>query len=215
MLGLMKALVESLSVNAQGAQKSLRLTQRGSLAVSDVEEYGTDLALSGLRFAAGPANGEGGNAPVVAVPTTAAAFVLWNGEDQGSGLHYIMDLAGVVLISGTPAVGGSLLLALTTDPIAKPTADAGYAVTSLNRGSRQSKAVIATGVTLAAAPVWTPHSANGNAVTGVGGGAFAELSGRIAIPPQFGLAMTYFSGAGTSPLFGAAFRWSEISGDRR
>jgi hypothetical protein len=191
------------------ARRSLRLTQHESFAVAQVEPAGLELARAGLRFYGGVQNGATGRAPVGSIPTTAAAWLLWNGESDG-GASLVIDTVSIVQVSGTAAVGGAILWALTNKKIAAPTAATGYATTSASKSSKSSRAVWGDNQTLGETPTWGVLKANGNPATSTSGGDTVDVDGRIIVPPGFGLALHYLSGAGTSPLFGASATWSEL-----
>lgn len=188
------------------------MTNYESLAVALTEPEGFEMARSGRRFYGGIQNGATGRAPVTALPTTAAAWVLWNGESAGGPSYCIENLA-VVQISGTAAVGGAIMFAITNKAIAAPASATGYATTSASKGGSQSKAIWADGVTLADAPTWGFLQANANAAIATIGGASVDVKGRIIVPPGYALAINYFSAAGTTPLLGASGIWTEAEGE--
>lgn len=201
--------IRKFALNALGAyQKSLRLTGAESLAIAQVEPSAFELSRAGYRFFGGAQSGATGRAPVAVIPTTAAAFLLWNGDLSAS---YAVESLTIAQLSGTAAIGGAILAALTTTAIAAPTAATGYSVGSASQNSRRSKAIWADAQTLGATPVWSVLKANGNPASTTNGGDTVELNGSIIIPPGYGLALHYLSGTGTSPLFMASARWSELS----
>lgn len=206
----MKAELRRFAKNALGGVgRVLRMTGIESLAVAQIEPECFELTRSGRRFYGGVQNGATGRAPVASIPTTAAAWVLWNGEPDG-GAAYVIDRAHVVQVSGTAAVGGAILSALTTTKIAAPTAATGYATSSASKGGKSSRAIFADNQTLSVAPTWGVLSANGNPASVTNGGDSVEVKGRIIIPPGFAAAFHYLSGTGTTPLFGLSLDWLEI-----
>ena len=119
----------------------------------------------------------------------------------------------MIQLSGTAAVGGVILFALTNSQISAPTAATGYATSNASKAAQGSKAVWADNQTLGATPTWGVLTANGNPATTTNGGASAMVDGRIIVPPGYGLALHYLSGTGTSPLFGASAVWCELEID--
>lgn len=191
------------------AEKIIRMTGLEALAVAQIEPPGFEMSRAGYRFGGGIQNGATGRAPVASIPTTAAAWLLWNGEPDG-GAAYAMESVTLAQISGTAAVGGVILAALTTAKIAAPTPATGYATGSFSKGTRASRAVWADNQTLSATPTWWALAGNGNPAVSTNGGATIDLGGRLVVPPGFGLALHYLSGAGTTPLLGASAVWAEI-----
>src|SRR2546428_345067 len=81
----------------------LRLTHAESLAVAQVEPEGYELTRAGRRFyIAYNGTGPTGIAPVVALPTTAAQWAIWNADPSKS---YIITYLGAFLSAGTPGAG--------------------------------------------------------------------------------------------------------------
>ena len=72
-------------------------------------------------------------------------------------------------------------------------------------------------VTAPAAPNWYPVASNSGAnVTAFASSTYLEhrnLQGRIAVPPQQGLALAVVAPAGTSPLFAPFATWFETEAD--
>ena len=108
------------------------------------------------------------------------------------------------------------MVAVSDGPIATtPTMATGYEVASLSRGGRRSKALWATGVTLAGDPTWvgvlgTLQAAAAN----VGQGDGCQLDGGMVVPARHALGIAILSGAGTTPLYGVSAQWTELESDR-
>lgn len=194
-----------------GVARAMRGTAYESLAVAQVEPPGFELSRSGRRFYGGAQNGATGRAPTATLPTTAAPWLLFNGE-PANGAAYAIERVTVAQLSGTAAVGGAILLAMTDAAITKPTAATGYASRCASGAGGASKAVWADNQTLALTPtVWLSPKANGNPASVTNGGDTIELvHSPIILPPGFALAIHYLSGTGTSPLFLAYAVWSEF-----
>lgn len=193
-----------------------RFTHQESLAVSLVEPEGFEMTRAGRRFrSAFNGTAPTGIAPVQAIPTTAAQWVLWNGDLVKS---YVMTSVGVILFSGTQGVGGTVLGALFNTPSQQGLASAtGLAVQNMSGSAIGSKAVIKSAITLTgpAVPLWSPVAALPDAADTAGGqaGPISDMKGRLIIPPQMGLAIAVLSAAGTTPLFLPFFDWLELESD--
>lgn len=201
-------------------QLAQRATSLGSAAYSQVEQEGLELTRAGRRFEIGVASGVTGIAPVAALPTTAAQWLLYNTDANKS---VVLDWLGVLLVSGTAAAGQVLLagsVAQGSLPATVPSANVtGVKPIPSNSGANKSPSslVIVSGQTLAAAPFngWRSIASNGSANTAVLSVAAEnrDLRGKLIIPPKEGLALVVLSGAGTTPLFAPQGSWTEIELD--
>jgi hypothetical protein len=193
-----------------------RLTFLESLAMSQVEPEGYEMTRAGRRFrSAFNGSAPTGIAPVQAMPTTAAQWVLWNGDLTKS---YVMTSVGVVLFSGTQGVGGTVLGTIFQAPVQNGVAQqTGLAIMNMSDSSISSKAVIKSGITITApaTPIWCPVAALPDAADTAGGqaGPISDMKGRLIIPPQKGLGIAVLSAAGTTPLFLPFFDWLEVESD--
>lgn len=215
-----EAILQRFMPNLSG-QFPLRGTkQAGSLAVAQVEQEGLELSRAGRRFHIGFANGVTGIAPVQAIPTTAAQWLIMN-NDQNKSL--VFDAIGVYLASGTAGAGITLLGGLVgpgTLPTTLPSANAANVFTAAaNNASAKSPsvAVVASAQTLAAAPKagWLLLAENGQNATAVGDGAAMnrDLRGKLIVPPNCGLALVVVSPTGTTPLYVPQGSWAELELD--
>lgn len=193
-----------------------RFTHAESLAVAQVEPESYEASRAGRRFGIAW-NGAvpTGIAPVQAMPTTAAQWVLFNGDSNKS---YLVTNVGVYLFSGTAGVGGTVLGALFSAPDQTGLAQAaGVSISNLANSGLTSKAVVKSGITLSvpATPLWFPVSALPPVAATVGGQSIppVEPKGKIIIPPKQGLALVVFSAAGTTPLFLPMVEWVELESD--
>ena len=197
-----------------GANRPLRLTYNESQAVAQVEASGAELARAGRRFTLGNNAAITGIAPVTALPTTAASFVLWNLDTAKS---LFIEEVGMYLTSGTPGVGGVLLVAVTPPPataIVAPTY-AGTIISNANpASSKSSLAVVKASATLAVAPCWYPIANNDDSNVGAFPGSATlenrNVNGRFIVPPRCGLAMVVLGLAGTTPLWAPFASWYEV-----
>lgn len=193
-----------------------RMTHQESLAVGQIEPINFEMTRAGRRFFLGNNGPITGIAPVQALVTTAAQWVIWNTDTSRT---MFFDEIGMYLTAGTPGVGGTLWTALITAPAQSGANTAGAAIASASNGGLASKAVVKSGVTITAptAPVWTPIatniSANATAFAGSTSLEHRALSGALAVPPGQGMALAVVAPAGTTPLFAPFARWIEIETD--
>ena len=195
----------------------LRATGNESIAVAQVEGPGDELTRAGRRFLAngGAATGQ---APVQAVPTTAAIGYLFNAGAPTSPTAFL-DVLGAMLNAGTGGALGTLYGCLCPPiwtPATRITASvAGAVVVNANPGSsRGSQMLLQSAVTLGGAPVaanWMPLAYMTIAGTLASQSQIEtrSLGGTIAIPPGCGLGLTVVSPAGSSALWTFYAAWHE------
>ena len=190
-----------------------RLTGFLSMAVAQAEAERQERCRAGRIF-----RGVGvaaGVAPVQALPTTAAQHFLWNHDPNRS---YVIDTVDVYLLSGTATAGCTILGIVTPTTATLPTAATGAVVGSSSMGGLQSKALIASGYTIPTPSgnvQWTilSQTSQPGGVPGVGGCYSCDIRGGIIIPPGMGMGISILAGAGTSPLYIAAWTWTEAELD--
>ena len=189
-------------------------TGTGAMRVADTEPDGYELTRAGLRFYCGQSAALTGIAPVQAMPTTAAQWVIWNPSTTKA---LVFDRVGLLLISGTAGAGIVVVGALVTLP-ANSANKSGITIASASGSSKSSVALINSGVTVTspAAPAWFPVAKSDTANTAVlSVGAFNDdVRGRIIVPPLKGLGLCALSPSGTSPLYApVGCSWFEIESD--
>lgn len=196
---------------------ALRMTGLGSLAVAQVEGDGDEMSRCGMKYRIG-SSGATGIAPVQALPTTAAQWLLYN--PANSQVNIFVDKIGEWLISGTAGAGGTLLAALcgnTHLPSTRPAALAtGVVLANTNPASgRVSRLLIASGQTLVANPSWAPIAWMNPAGTLLGQTQMLSdaYDGRCCLPPDTGLALAVISPSGTTPLFAPIGVYREYAAD--
>lgn len=198
-----------------------RFTQQESLAVANVEPPGLEMTRAGRRFLLGVTGAVTGIAPVQAIPTTVAQWVLFNTDVAGGVTAWVEELM-MLLLSGTPGLGGSLWMALFDTPAQTGGNAAGLGIENASRSSRGSKLIVKSNVTITtpAAPVWIQLDESRDSIaaaafsTGYANGfSRRDLVGRIAIPPQKGLGLAIMAPAGTTPLYGPNGSWIEQESD--
>jgi len=215
-MAFLEGIVERLSRKSEGASKA-RLTYNGGLAVDQVAPPKAELGLARRRFGAVVGNGATFIAPVTAVPTTTATFMLYNGEPDG-GRVLSIETVGHFLASGTADANGALIGAVTlARQTTVPGAYASTVLSSLSGGPVDSKAVLANAHTITGGqPAWIPLpyvgansiAADANTIGAAGG--VANVDGEFNVPPGHGFAITLVAGAGSTPLYGFSVTWAEL-----
>lgn len=218
-MALIEGVVSRLKAMSNGALTGVRVTELGSMAVDPVKPPLGELARAGAGFAAVVGNGATFKAPITAMPTTTATWILYNGSTAGK--SYLIDSIGCFLASGTAAVGATLLAGVTLGQQqssgSPPSAFASTVVSNLSGKSNDSGAVLANAWTIVGGtPAWHGVAAAGSltATTTIGQGLIARVNGRYCIPPGFGLVMDVLSGTGTSALYGVYVTFDALVLDR-
>lgn len=198
----------------QAGTQYARASGLGALRVADVEPDGYELTRAGLRFYCGQSAALTGIAPVQAMPTTAAQWVIWNPSTTKS---LVFDRIGLTLISGTAGAGIVVVGAIITLP-ANSANKSGITISSASGSTNTSVALINSGVTVTspAAPGWFPIAKSDTANTAIlSVAAFNDdVRGRVIVPPLKGLGLCALSPAGTSPLYAPiGCSWFEIESD--
>lgn len=185
----------------------------GSVRVSQTEPEGLELSRAGRRFTIGQSAALTGIAPVQAVPTTAAQWVIWNASLTKS---LVFEMVGMYCTAGTAGVGSTVMGAIVTLP-ANSATKSGITVASMSGSTATTNALINSGVTVTspAAPAWfmiardnSPDTVLLNVL------AFNDnLKGTLVIPPLRGLALSVVAPTGTTPLYAPMAQWTEVELD--
>ena len=150
--------------------------------------------------------------PVVAPPTTAAQFVLWNGEGTGGKNYYVTSIGSSTIVTAGAALiiqawahlGSAVLMPSVT--VAKGPSRAG-------RAEALTHAQIGTAGTIVNNSVWHPvgESVNAGAATAtVALGTWANVNGIYVIPPGGLLSLAVVcSAAGGSVTCNLYVTWYE------
>jgi hypothetical protein len=189
----------------------------GSLLVQQQEPAYTHAAAEGRVFAFSTGVIANAAIPVADVPTTAAAWALYNTAASTSKRCLVPFLVTAYQASGTPAVNAALLGGVATVVQGSAlTAASGSAVKATNGSAKAANAVLATGATLAGAPAWVSLGGNNQSATAGVGGPFGQLSpyGTFVVPAGFAFGMTILSGVGTSAKYGVCGFFMEVDLDR-
>lgn len=182
----------------------------GAARVALVDQERAELTRAGRRFKLGYTAAPTGIAPVTAVPTTAAQWVITNTSSTDS---FTFEELGMHLYSGTAAAGVCVYACFFTTP-AQSSFATGVAAASCSFSSTSSSSASvksAVTITVPAAPAWFLVAKSDSANTAVGGVACMsiDLKGGLILPPGKSLGLATLSGAGTSPLFIPSATWSE------
>jgi len=194
----------------------VRFTHQESLAVGMVESPGAEMARAGRRFMlAYNGTAPTGVAPVQAFPTTAAQWAIWNADPIKT---YFFETLGILVFSGTNAIGGSLLAAFFTAPVQLGANATGLTVINSSGSTKGSAAIIKSGVTITgpAAPNWgvvADTQLSGVATVPSSVAVNRLLGGRVALQPGQGLGLAAFAPAGTSQAFLPIAEWYEQETD--
>lgn len=210
-----RGLVGRFSSLGKGVEAQVRLTGAGSVAVANVESPDVEVARAGRRFYGGTQALGSGIASVTAIPTTAAAHVLFNGETGASSRTYVIRQVSYYLASGATAAGSSLLYAVSKTSETKPSAAASYSTQSISgSSSASSKAVWGTAVTLGSTPTWGQLAGQLNAGAANVGQSDQpwQSNGLILIPPGFMLALTVLN-TNTTGVYCVSVIWDELDLD--
>lgn len=215
-------LIEAIAAKAQQklgnmATLALRLTQGlGSLAVAQVEGEGDEATRAGLRYHLGASVGVTGIAPVQALPTTAAQWVLYNPLINPASVF--IDRLGAFLLSGTAGAGATLLMGLCgpTQLPATPISSSAAGIVLANANvisGRTSKLLVAASQTLQVNPSWQPIAWMNPANTVLGQTQLIndDVRGKLELPPGAGLALAVISPTGTTPLFVPVLSYREYA----
>ena len=200
-------------------QTEARFTHQESIAVGQVEPANFEMSRAGRRFWLGTSAGVTGIAPVQAIPTTVAQWVIWNADPTAA---YFLEELGMNLTSGTPGLGGTMWAALFQTPVQLGANAAGMTVASMSNGGRASKAIVKSNITITqpTAPIWFPLDQSFDSIAAAAfstgyGMTFArrDLAGALVIPPGQGLGLAMMGPSGTTPLFAPFARWVEQETD--
>jgi len=194
-----------------------RATSLLSTAVAQVEGEGDEATRGGIRFHMA-SSAATGIAPVQALPTTAAQWLLYN--PAASGITIWIDTIGMWLVSGTAGAGATVLASIckpTNVPATRPVASAsGIVLTNANPASvRSSQLLVAASQTLQGTPGWAPIAFMNPTGTVLGQTQMEQrdIRGKISIPPDCGLGLAVISPTGTTPLFAPYATYREYAAD--
>lgn len=189
-----------------------RASNSGALRTAQTEQSGLELSRAGVRFMMGQSAALTGIAPVQAMPTTAAQWVIWNPSTTKS---LVFDKLGAYLNSGTAGAGSTVIIANITLPATSST-KSGITIANMSGSSTASVALINSGVTVTspAAPAWHVLCTTASAATAVlNVAAYEDVNGKVIVPPLAGLGLCVLAPTGTSPLYAPIAQWTEVELD--
>lgn len=186
-----RKVLEAIDAEAQGNNEGLVLTQQLELLVAaGTSPYG-EITRAGRAFFTGTT--AAAVAAVVAIPTTAVMLALYNNDVDG-GRSLIIDWVGASGVVKTAAAGQAQLLINAGQTRAAAPTSAGLVVKKANGlggGNPDTKAITIvngtaldalTGVAGAWIP-WGPSIGAPGAAGTPGNGLWAQIDGRIIVPP--------------------------------
>ena len=205
---ILRGVTTSFGKSPENVSVDVRLSQHRSVFMQQVEpkymEFARARRLYGANTGAGTAK-----APVTAVPTTTATWVIYNPTTSNRVLVPLQAYCWAV--SGTLGLGMAMLFAVPPSIVATaPTAFASSVSNPLMPNSQATSAIFGNAVTIAA-PVWNVHATRSQvAAVEVGSGLTADLDGMYIIEPGFCLGGVVLAPTGTAALFGMGFIWGEL-----
>ena len=220
-------LIEGLAqrfIQRSAGLSALILSSLGSLRMAQTEGEGDEMTRAGLRIHMS-ATGATGVAPVQAIPSTAAQWMIYN--PIGNTTTAFLDVLGMIDLSGTMGSGLCVYACICPPafmPSTVPTISAAN-VKLMNANpvsQKQSNLIVVSAQTLQNAAVgnWFPIGVGLAkdgvvAVPPVGFGVTQQMDirGKICIPPLCGLALAVLAPTGTSPTYAPVISWHEYLAD--
>ena len=220
---IIEALAQRFTQRLAG-MNALIATGLGSLRVAQTEGEGDEMTRAGLRIHMS-ATGATGVAPVQAIPSTAAQWLIYN--PQGNTTTAFIDVLGMIDLSGTMGSGLCVYACIcpptftpTTVPVASAT---NVKLMNANPVSQKtSNIIVASAQTLQNAAVgnWAPiaFGVAKDGVVAVPPVGFApaeqrDIRGKYCIPPGCALALANLAPTGTSPTYAPYASWREYVTD--
>ena len=167
-----------------GYPQQPQVNNRGDLIVVQGLPPFAELTRLGQAWSVAIATGSA-FAPVAAWPTTLANIVLYNGNPAG-GKSLVIDSIWASAITSIAAASSFTLLAqISNAGVAAPTNDTAQLITGkagLTYAGLAKRAVANTAFMIA--NKWTVvGQSSGHPATAIGAGAFADIAGRLIVPP--------------------------------
>ena len=220
-------LIEGLAqrfIQRSAGLSALILSSLGSLRMAQTEGEGDEMTRAGLRIHMS-ATGATGVAPVQAIPSTAAQWMIYN--PIGNTTTAFLDVLGMIDLSGTMGSGLCVYACICPPafmPSTVPTISAAN-VKLMNANpvsQKQSNLIVVSAQTLQNAAVgnWAPiaFGVAKDGVVAVPPVGFApaeqrDIRGKYCIPPGCGLALACLAPTGTTPTYGPYASWREYVAD--
>lgn len=211
--------VPTISYLAAGANLATAFTNLGSLRIAQLEAPGVEMARTGRSFVGGTSVVAGGLAAVTNLPTTAAAWVLYNSQPQASVTKcLVIKRLSAFFCSSTinaPASGFSIFAGVPPVILASPpTANAANTLTQATRGYGTPLGLIgSSAVTIPAGTCWHVFASATNITVAntTGPSCTADLSTTpFIVQPGFCLAAGILGSTVGTPLYGLSIAWDEV-----
>jgi hypothetical protein len=201
-----------LNLSLGATEQQFNIDRQGGLLVAQLGAPAEYMTRRNRRYAASSATATG-IAAVLLIPTTAAAWVLFNPVDNDRDL--VIDAVFCWSISGTLGLGISLIVANAIGLQTTPPVDATNSIrSSLSGGPYDSKAIFGTAHTITGGtPAWCVVASRDQvAAIAVGAGLRSgdEFPGTRIVSPGRELAISTLTADGTTELFGAGVEWHEV-----
>ena len=156
-------------------------------------------------------------APVAALPTTAAHFILFNGESQSSGTgksYVIQRCSFTTVVSSAAAYQAQLLAHLSNGAVsAAPSNTAGLGPKSLSGRASQSNATVGSTATIVNSGAWhtVGPAAQGYAATAtIALGGDYDVNGLYVVPPGGIFSLAVLCSAAGSATCTCYVTWHEV-----
>ena len=205
-----------LNITTATATTNIEGNTQGAILIAPSLPLNTEIVRLGNSYVTGTATASA-VAPVAALPTTAAHFVLWNGEPQdGTGKSYLIHRCGFTTIASAAAVIQMQLIGhLSTVPVAAiPSNTAAVGIKSLSGRGTQSRASAGSTVTIVNNGDWHPI---GPAVLSLAatatialGGDF-DVNGVYIVPPGGIFSLAVLCSAAGGETCAHFITWSEVN----
>lgn len=150
-------------------------------------------------------------APVATLPTTAAQFVLWNGEPAGGKVYAISSIGYTTTTSAGAVIVVQPLANVSQSPVTVPSGTAALGPLPTDGGPITSKASALSAVTIVNSGIWHPV---GQAVVcagtaNIGLGTWTNVNGIYYLQPGGILSLAGFCSAAGSAKGKFFVTWSE------
>lgn len=164
---------------------AVAMNNRGELLVAPALPPFAELTRMGNAWSVAIATGSAFQ-PVAAWPTTLANIVLYNGNSTG-GKSFVVDTIWAAAITSIAAATSFTCLAqISNAGVAAPTNDTAQLITSkagIGTYAGNAKRAVANTAFMVASKWTVVGQSSGHPSTAIGAGVFADIAGRIIVPP--------------------------------
>lgn len=206
----LEAVVRGVDFQAEGTPRPIGSDELGGALVSALSPNLFNLARSGKIFG-GIHTVATAVAPLQVVPTTTAAWVVYNPVESGRLL--VMLQCGIYLGSGTNGIGAAVFGGVTGGVLATPiTANVSGVTRSIGLGTGQTSVAFCDTSETVVANWQHLGGLDANPAAAVpGAGRIFDLNGAYIVRPGFAFMMHTVAGAGTSALYCYSSLWAEVN----